>query len=132
MSKTKGKTMEAPRPSQKELEAKLHQVEDDAIALRWALKKYSARAVLEEFRNDMSSVENFLRVTGDQLWDMAGTNDNSNQQFFLSLGNTLTLYADMMQQKLLETDTCYMDKLLAGKEGHGKAVNHERQTASRS
>ena len=115
MSKAKGASVKAPCPSQEELEAKLHQAEDDAIALRWALKKHSARDVLEGFRCDMWSVEGFLRVTGDQLWDMAGTNDDSNQQLFLSLGNTLTLYADMMQQKLLETDTCYMDKLPAGK-----------------
>ena len=115
MSKAKGTTVKAPRPSQEELEAKLHQAEDDAIALRWALKKHNARDVLEEFRSDMWRAEGFLRVTGDQLWDMAGTNDDPNQQLFLSLGNTLTLYADMMQQKLLETDTCYMDKLPAGK-----------------
>ena len=115
MSKTKGTTVKAPRPSQKELEAKLHQAEDDAIALRWALKKHSARAVLEEFRCELWPVESFLRVTGDQLYEMIPPNDDPLQQFFLSLSNTLTLYADMMRQKLLETDTCYMDKLPAGK-----------------
>ncbi len=117
MSKGKKKQppTKRPRPPQEELEARLHQAEDDAIALRWELKKHSARDVLEGFRCDMGQVEDFLRVTGDQLFEMVGTNDDPNQQFFLSLSNTLTLYADMMQQKLLETDPCYIDKLSAGK-----------------
>lgn len=117
MSKGKKKQSptKPPRLSKEELEARLHQTEYDAIALRWALKKYSARAMLEEFCCEMWRVEGFLRVTGDQIFDMAGTNDDPNQQLFLSLGNTLTLYADMMQQKLLETDTCYMDKRPGGR-----------------
>ena len=118
MSEAKGTTEKASRASQKELEAKLHRLEYDANGLRWALKKYSAVTVLEDFRNEMMRVEGFLRVTGDQVWDMAGGSDNPHQQFFLSLGNTLTLYADMMQQNLEATDTCYMRK--AHREG-----NHE-------
>ena len=110
MTKTKGTTEKAPRPSRKELEARLHRIEYDANALRWALKKFNVCAVLEEFRSEMMRVEGFLRVTGDQLWDMAGGSDNPHQELFLSLGNTLTLYADMMQQNLEETDTCYMNK----------------------
>ena len=115
MSKAKSTTEKAPRPSKEELEAKLLKAETDAISLRFALKKHSVRDVLEEFRCDMGQVEDFLRVTGDQLWHMAGTNADLNQEVFLSLGNTLTLYADMVQQKIEETDTCYIDKLPAGK-----------------
>lgn len=110
MSKTKGTTVGTPPPSEKELEARLHRLEYDANALRWALKKHNVQTVLEDFRNEMMRVEGFLRVTGDQVWHMAGGNDNPHQHFFLSLGNTLTLYADMVQQNLEETDTCYMNK----------------------
>ena len=115
MSKTKSTTVKAPRPSKEELEAKLLKVETDAISLRWALKKHSVRDVLEEFRCDMGQVEDFLRVTGDQLWHMAGKNGDLNPKLFLSLVNTLTLYADMMKQKIEETDNCYIDQLPAGK-----------------
>lgn len=118
MSEAKGTTVKAPLPSQEELEARLHRLEYDANNLRWALKKYSVQTVLEDFRNEMMRVEGFLRVTGDQVWDMAGTSDNPHQQFFLSLGNTLTLYADMMQQNLEATDTCYLG------EAHRQKFDH--------
>ncbi len=110
MSEAKGTTVKAPRASQKELEARLHRLEYDANNLRWALKKYSVQTVLEDFRNEMMRVEGFLRVTGDQVWDMAEGSDNPYSQFFLSLGNTLTLYADMMQQNFEATDTVYLGK----------------------
>ncbi len=108
MNEAKGTTVKAPRASQKELEAVLHRIEYETAGLRWALKKYNTRDVLEDFRGEMMRVESFLRVTGDQLYEMVGTNDDPNQQFFLSLSNTLTLYADMMKQKIEETDTCYL------------------------
>ena len=111
MNEAKGTTEKAPRASQKELEAVLHRIEYETAGLRWALKKFNTRDVLEEFRGEMMRVESFLRVTGDQLYEMVGTNDDPNQQFFLSLSNTLTLYADMMKQKIEETDTCYLGKV---------------------
>ena len=115
MNEAKGTTVKAPRASQKELEAVLHRIEYETAGLRWALKKYNTRDVLEDFRGEMMRVESFLRVTGDQIYEMVGTNDDPNQQFFLSLSNTLTLYADMMKQKIDETDPCYMNELPGGK-----------------
>ncbi len=111
MSEAKGTTVGTPRASQKELEAVLHRNEYETAGLRWALKKFNTRDMLEEFRGEMMRVESFLRVTGDQLFEMVGTNDDPNQQFFLSLSNTLTLYADMVKQKIEETDTCYLGKV---------------------
>ncbi len=50
MSEAKGMTEKAPRASQKELEAVLHRIEYETAGLRWALKKFNTRDVLEEFR----------------------------------------------------------------------------------
>ncbi len=115
MSKAKGTTEKAPRPTKEELQSELDKAESEAIRLGWAVEKYTVRQALETFRGDMWRVEGFLRVTGDQIYDMAGSNDNPDQQLFLSLGNTLTLYADMMKQKIDETDPCYMNELPGGK-----------------
>ena len=113
MSKAKRKTVEAPRPSKEELEAKLLKAETDAISLRWALKKATVRSVIEELRRDMMQAETFLKVTSDELYLKADGSDEG--LYFMNLSDTFKLYSEWLHQTINETDPCYMDRLPGGK-----------------
>ena len=115
MSEAKGTTVKEPRATKEELQGELDKAESEVIRLGWAVEKYTVRQALENFRSEMMRVEGLLRVSGDEIWGMAESNENPYQQFFLSFGNTLILYADMVKQKIEETDPCYMEELPGGK-----------------
>ena len=115
MSKAKGKTVEAPRPTQEELEAKLIQAKNDAINLRLAISKATLRDVIEETRRDMMKAESFFRATAEVMWDKIETEENPNPDFYESLHDTMELYADMLKERINLTGSSYMDKLPQGK-----------------
>ena len=115
MSEAKGTTEKAPRPSQKELETRLLQAKNEAIALRLAISKATLRDVIEETRRDMMKAESFFRATAEVMWDKIEAEDNPGPDFYESLHDTMELYADMLKERIHLTDSSYMDKLPGGK-----------------
>ena len=115
MSKAKRKTVEAPRPSQEELEAKLIQAENDAINLRWAVKNATVADALDELREDMVQLQVVLKGAADQLYDLGEKVSDQEGRSLLALSFTFHFISDFMLKKIKETDSLYIRKLPRGK-----------------
>ena len=115
MSKAKGTSVEAPRPTQEELEAKLIQAKNDAINLQWAVKKATVADVLDELREDMVQLQVVLKGAADQLYDLGEKVSDQEGRSLLALSFTFYFISDLMLKKIRETDSIYMRRLPGGK-----------------
>ena len=115
MSKAKGTTLEAPRPSQEELETRLLQAKQEVIHLRWAAEKATVRDALEELRGVVYDVQEVVRGAANQLYSIGEHIQDEEGLSLIGLSITLYRFADLMRQGLQETDSCYMRKLPGGK-----------------
>ena len=115
--KAKGTTVEAPRPTQGELEDKLIQVKNDVINLQWALKNATVRDALDELRFDMVQLQVILKGAADQLYHLGESEKVSDHDScnLLALSFSLKFISDFMLKKITETDSIYMRELPGGK-----------------
>ena len=117
MSKAEGTTVEAPRPTQEELKAKLIQAKNDAINLQWAVKNATVRDALDELRFDMVKLQLVLKGAADQLYHLGESeevNDHDSRNL-LALSCSFNFISDSMLKKITETDSIYMRRLPGGK-----------------